>query len=186
MNNTFYQSLIAAQSAGSALTNSTVATSLLPSHAKVTLPQNFFWYTGQKLRVIASGSISTVITTPGTFAFDLKFGSTIVFAGANMTLNVNAQTNTHWYLEIDLTARAVGSSANLMGVGRWSSHAVIGSSAPSAGGAGTHMLPYNTAPAVGTNFDSTATQQIDLFGTWSVANASNSITLHQFEVLSPN
>jgi hypothetical protein len=42
------------------------------------------------------------------------------------------------------------------------------------------VLPYNAAPAVGTGFDSTAAQLVDLFATWSVANAANSITCHQF------
>jgi hypothetical protein len=35
---------------------------------------------------------------------------------------------------------------------------------------------------VGTGFDSTAAQLVDLFATWSVANASNSITCHQFHI----
>jgi hypothetical protein len=37
-----------------------------------------------------------------------------------------------------------------------------------------------SAPAVGSGFDYNATQQLDLFGTWSIANAGNSIQCHQF------
>jgi hypothetical protein len=73
----------------------------------------------------------------------------------------------------------------MMHQGIWSSEAVIGSALPSVGGAGAHMLPISTAPAVGTGFDSTASQAVNLFGTWSLNNA-NSILTHQFTLESLN
>jgi hypothetical protein len=105
-----------------------------------------------------------------------------------MTLNTTAQTNVNWILEADLVVRSVGAStsATVLGQGTWKSHAVIAAAAPTAGSAGIHMLPYNTAPVAGTGFDSTAAQTVDLFATWSVSNASNSITLHQFSLLALN
>jgi hypothetical protein len=171
-----------------ALTNTTTATSILPASRKFTLPSYFFDAIGKTLRFRASGRISTVVTTPGTLTLDIRFGSVVVFNGAAMTLNTTAQTNVNWILEADLICRAIGSgtSANVIGQGSWKSHAVIGSSAPTAGGCGEHLLPYNTAPAVGTGFDSTASQTIDLFATWSVANASNSITTHSFSIIAIN
>jgi hypothetical protein len=100
-----------------------------------------------------------------------------------MALNIVAKTNVPWILEWIMTCRAIGSgtTSNLMHQGAWTSEAVIGSPLPSAGGAGTHLLP-NAAPAVGTGFDSTAAQTVDLFGTWSVANAANSIQVHQYKI----
>ena len=168
---------------GAALTNTVTATSLLPVIAKPTLPANYL-FAGKMFRVRATGRISTVVTTPGTLTLDLRFGSVAVFSSGAMTLNTVAQTNTPWIYDALLTVRAVGSgtTANVLGQGLWTSHAVIGASAIGTAGAASQIMPYNAAPAVGTGFDSTAAVTVDLFGTWSVANAANSITCHQFHV----
>jgi len=168
---------------GTALTNSTTATSILPVIAKPTLPANYL-FAGKIFRVRASGRISTVVTTPGTLTLDFRLGSVSVFSSGAMTLNTTAQTNVGWIYDTMMTVRAVGATttANILGQGLWVSHAVIGSPLPTAGGAGEHILPFNTAPVVGTGFDSTAAQLVDLFATWSVANAANSITCHQFMI----
>jgi hypothetical protein len=166
---------------GAALTNTTTATSLLPVVAKPTLPANYL-FAGKMFRVRATGRISTVVTTPGTLTLDFRLGSVNVVSSGAMTLNIVAQTNVPWIYDMLCTVRAVGATttANILGQGLWTSHAVIGASAPGTGGATSQVIPYNTAPAVGTGFDSTAAQLVDLFGTWSVANAANSITCHQF------
>jgi hypothetical protein len=179
------QALVTAQGDGAALTNTTTATSLLPAQSKLVLPANFFATVGSALRVRATGRISTLVTSPGTLTLDLRFGSTVVANGGTMNLNVTAQTNASWWLDMLLTARAVGASANLMFMGQFTSRGIVGSGTAAAGSAGQVLLP-DTAPAVGSNFDSTATQTVDLFATWSVANASNSITLHQFILESLN
>lgn len=167
---------------GSALASSTSATSILPAIRKVAaLPVGYFDRIGRVLQFEFSGRVSTVVTTPGTLILALRFGSTDVFSSGAMTLNTTAQTNVHWSLKGELVCRAIGASTSttLFPKGcHFVSHAVIGSAAPTAGGAGTHMLPYNAAPAVGTGFDNSALQAIDLFATWSVSSASNSITLH--------
>ena len=166
---------------GAALSNTTTATSLLPVIAKPTLPANYL-FAGKMFRVRATGRISTVVTTPGTLTLAFRLGSVDVFTSGAMTLNTVAQTNTPWIYDAIMTVRAVGATttANRLGQGTWTSHAVIGSAAIGTGGAGIQMMPYNAAPAVGTGFDSTAAQLVDLFGTWSVNNAANSITCHQF------
>lgn len=167
---------------GSALASSTTATSILPSSRKVAaLPIGYFDRIGRVLAFDFSGRISTVATTPGTLTLELRFGSTAVFSSGAMALNTTAQTNVHWQLVGELICRAIGASTSttLFPKGcKFISHAVIGSAAPTAGTAGTHMLPYNAAPAVGTGFDNGAVQALDLYATWSVSNASNSITLH--------
>lgn len=174
---------------GTALASSTTATSILPAGSKFTLPSTYFdAINGKTLRIRAGGRISTVVTTPGTLTLDVRFGSVAVFSSGAMTLNTTAQTNVNWIYEADLTIRTVGAStsAAVLGQGKFASHAVIGSPAPTAGGAGVHMLPYNAAPAAGTGFDSTAAQTVDFYATWSVSNASNSITLHTFSLLALN
>ena len=104
----------------------------------------------------------------------------MVATSGALPLNVVAKTNVHWAMEIEVFQRAIGSgtAANLIQGRSWfMSEAYVASPLPSAGGSGTILLPYNTAPAVGTGFDSQAAYLLDLFATWSVANASNSIRL---------
>jgi hypothetical protein len=172
---------------GSALTNSTTATSLIPTGAKPTLPALYFDQVGKALRILATGRVSTLVTSPGTLTLDVRFGSVIAFNGGAMTLNTTAQTNATWFLDVTLVCRSIGSStsATVLGVGKWASRAVVGAAAAGSGGVGTLLLP-DTAPVAGTGFDSTTSNPIDLFGTWSVASASNSITLHTFNVESLN
>lgn len=167
---------------GVALASSTVATSILPSARKVAgLPIGYFDRIGRAVAFEFSGRISTVVTTPGTLTLELRFGSTVVFSSGAMSLNIVAQTNVNWVIGGELICRAFGGSTSttLFPKGcKFKSHAVIGSPAPTAGGCGEHLLPYNAAPAVGTGFDNGASQVLDLFATWSVSNAANSIQLH--------
>lgn len=179
------ETLVASQVDGSALTNTTTATSILPASSKIILPAGFIDRLGKGLRIRASGRVSNVVTTPGTLTLDVRFGSTTVFTGGAMNLNATAQTNATWELDLELLARAVGTSASLLGVGSWRSRSVVGSVAAASGGVGTLLLP-DTAPAAGTTFDSTQSQTVDLFATWSIANASNSITLHNFTIQALN
>lgn len=174
------QALITAQGDGAALTNSTTATSILPPQAKFTFPANLFQI-GTMMRVRAAGRISNLVTTPGTLTLDWRLGSVVVFNGGAMQLSTTAHTNVPWELEVLLTVRAIGNgtSANIMGQGRFFSQAANISGADPTTGHSFLMAP-NTAPAVGTGFDSTAVQQADMFATFSVANASNSIQLHQY------
>jgi hypothetical protein len=182
---TWNETLLAAIADSTALTASTTPTSIIPTAAKFTLPANFF-YVGRRIRVRAHGRVSNIVTTPGTLTIDLRFGAVVVANGGTMALNIVAKTNVPWVLEWDLTCRAIGSgtSANMMHQGRWYSESVIGAPLPSAGGVPCHMLP-NATPAVGTGFDSTTTQAVDLFGTWSLNNA-NSILTHQYELIALN
>lgn len=172
---TWGETLISAQIDGTALASSTTATSILPPAAKFTLPANFYSI-GKAIRVTGYGRISTT-TGPPTITLDVRHGSTVVFNGAAVT-TVASLTNKTWKFVAVLTCRAIGASttANLMGSGELTSSAVVGST---GGNANTAMLP-DSAPAVGTGFDSTASQVVDLFATWSASSASNSIQLHQF------
>lgn len=177
----WYETLITAQSAGTAVTAAS-ATTLLPAHAKKTLEPNFFQRLGQKLRIEASGKISSVITTPGTARFQVKFGSTVVFDGLAVLLDsVAAHTDVGWELAIEMTCRAVGSSASLYGTGRFTCEDILGVPATAPKGVLTAFLPWNSTPAVGNTFDSGASQQVDLHFTQTVATGS--ITLETFELL---
>jgi len=176
------ETLITAQSDGTANTAGTAA-SAIPAAAKYTLPANFFSI-GKQLLIVAHGRISTAITTPGTPQWDVRFGATVVFDGLAMLADtVAAHSTKPWYLEILLTCRSIGTAATLMGVGKFTSEVVRGSGTMPLGVL-TAMLPWNTAPAVGNTFDSTATQTVDLFFTQSVGTGS--MTLHQYSLISLN
>jgi hypothetical protein len=184
---TWVQTLGTLAADGAALNTSTTATSLMPAAGAnrqlITLPNNTLYYAGQVLRVRGAGRLSNIVTTPGTFTLDIRFGAIVVFNGGAMQLSTTAHTNVPFAFEIDLTTRAVGSStsATLMGHGRFFSQAVSVSGADPTTGHSFLMIP-NTAPAVGNGFDSSATQAIDCFGTFSISNAANGATLHQFYV----
>lgn len=180
---TWGETLISAQSDGTALTNSTTATSILPAAAKFTIPANYFAI-GRVLRLNAWGRISNVVTTPGNLTLDVRFGSTVVFNGGAMALNTTAKTNVAWRAIVMLTCRSIGSgtSATLLGQGDWCSESATGSAA----GVANDILMPASAPAVGTGFDSTASQTVDLFATFSVASASNSVQLHQYSLEAMN
>lgn len=184
----YAETLMTAQTDGAALNTSTTQTSLLPPHARKLVAAGLLERVGTKLKIKAAGRMSNIVTTPGTFKFEVKMGSIVVFDGGAMPLNIVAKTDLPWELDIELTLRAVGigTSANFMGFGRFSSFSVIGAPAPTAGGAGVLLLPHNTAPVVGGGFDSTAPGVLDLFGTWSISNANNSIQLHQYKLIVEN
>lgn len=180
------ETLITSQIDGGTLTAAAAATAL-PAAAKYTLPANFFSYIGKKLIVKGAGRLSTVATTPGTWRFDLRFGATVVFdtlAGA-FNAATNAYVTVGFTFEFVLTCRAIGTAANLMQGGWFSAPNVKGGAdvAMPIGGV-VAAVPWNTAPAVGTNFDSTVSQVVDLF--WTQTVATGSMTLHQFDLISPN
>jgi hypothetical protein len=180
-----WETLVTAQGDGTALT-AAAAASCIPASAKFVLPANFFKWVGQQLIVEAWGRISCAVTTPGTGRYDLRFGAggTVVADSLAMNLNVVAKTNVSWYLKMLLTCRAIGPAANLHQGILWASEAGIASPLPTVGGSAQFLNPYNSAPVVGANFDSTAAQIVDLFFTQTVATGS--MTLHQYSLISPN
>jgi hypothetical protein len=183
---TWVECLVSAQGDGTQISDSSVAASLLPAAAKITLPTNFF-YIGRVLRVTACGRISNVVTTPGTLTLDFRLGSVVAFNGGAMQLSTTAHTNVPWWWSVLLTCRAIGSgtSANLMGQADFFSQAANISGADTTTGH-SHLLNPNSAPGVGTGFDSTTTNQVDMFGKFSVTTDPTQITLHQFILESLN
>lgn len=179
---TWQETLISAAVDGPALTNTVTQASIIPPESKLVLPGGFL-AEGTVLKLTAQGRISNVVTTPGTLLFQVLFGATAVFnnAAAAMNLNVVAKTNVTWWLEILLVCRGIGAAATLMGIGQWSSESVVGSPANTAGGSGSLFIPAS-APAVGSSFDSTVAQTIDLQAKFSVATATTSLQTHMYKV----
>jgi hypothetical protein len=191
MSGTGYQAvLVTAPAAGVALNTFTAAATLLPTPAIYTLPSNYFYYPGQMMRITATGIMSSF--TSGTFTLNLGMGPTLaspisVWTPPAMTVIVSL-TNITWRLDLDLVVRSVGSgtAATILGVGKFTSAILTGGQ----GGAGilggwSQMLPM-TAPAVGSGFDSTVTNIVNLFCACSVSNAANAIQLLTYTLESLN
>lgn len=173
------QVIAASYTDGPALT-AAAAASCLPTYVPTTLPASYFQI-ARVLRLTATGRISCAVTTPGTARWDLRLGGVVAFDTLAIPLNIVAKTNVPWFLQVLLTCRAVGSStsANLIGQGFWLSEAALNVAVPSTGpGPGGNTLPYNTAPVVGTGFNSQSALTLDFFFTQTVATGS--MTLHQF------
>jgi hypothetical protein len=177
------ETLITSQADGSTLTAAAAATAL-PAAAKYTLPANFFAI-GKQLLIKASGRLSIANPTPGTARFDVRFGATVVADSQAMLLDTAAAHNNEaFYIEMLLTCRVIGTSANLHQGGFFASYGLKNVGTMPVGGL-VAALPWSgTAPVVGSNFDSTATQVIDFFFTQTVATGS--MTLHQFGLYSLN
>lgn len=176
---TWQETLVTAQVDGPTLTAAAAATAL-PATALVTIPAGW-WQIGRTMKITAQGRISCVVTTPGTARFQVRHAAISIFDTGALNLNVVAKTTVPWWLEILLTCRAIGSgtSANVFGIGQFASEAVVGAPLPSAGGNGSLLCPVG-APAVGTGFDSTIANIMDLFFTQTVATGS--LTVHQYKV----
>jgi hypothetical protein len=180
---TWQETLASAQVDGGALSASVAQTTLLPPTALVTLAPNYLLI-GRTLRVRAAGRMSTLTAAPGTFTFFVVVGAVNVATSPAFTLNTTAQTNDAWTLEWYLTCRAIGNgtNANFMHTGEWKSAATTGATSPNTN---TYLIPA-TSPVVGTGFNSTISNIVDLQGQWSVNNAANSITLHQYTLEAMN
>jgi hypothetical protein len=181
---TWVETLVTSQVDGPTLSAFSTATTVLPSHAIYTLPSNYM-YIGRMLRIRAFGRMSSF--TSGTFTWQVMLGPTsniIAFTSGAIT-NVVSLTNQTYDLEIILTCRSIGSgtATTLMGVGEITSSILTGGT--SAAQAGTWVMP-TTAPAVGTGFDSTVANQINLFLACSVSNAANAQTCHMYSLEAMN
>ena len=178
--NAWCQTLISAQTAGTALT-AAAAASAIPAAARFSFPPNQLKI-GDKLQIKASGIISCAVTTPGTARFDIRFGSAVVFDSGAINLNIVAKTSVPWWLDLELTVRSIGATttATILGQGQWASEAGVGAPLPSAGGNAVFNVPVSGV-AVGTGFDSTASNFIDLFFTQTVATGS--MTLQQYDLV---
>ena len=185
-NQSWVGTLAAAQGAGPQLSNSTSQTSILPTQARITLPPGLFSSPGQILRIKGQAAVSNVVTTPGTLSLAVMLGAsgTIqAFSSGALQMSTTAHTSLPLWFEILMTLRAVGNgtSANFMGQGIFTSQ-VLSNTAVADSVASTlpTLLGPNTAPAVGTGFDSTIANVLDLMATFSVNTSPTNLTLHQY------
>lgn len=179
------ETLIVGSTDGPTLTAAARA-SCIPTAERRALPNGFF-YIGRAIKFLLNGRISCAVTTPGTARYDICMGSagtTIVYDTGAMNLNIVAKTTVPWFLEVLLVCRAVGAgtSTTFFPRGQWTSEAVVGSPANTAGGNGSLLVPVS-APAVGAGMDNTAASILDVFFTQTVATGSMTVHNYQVDVL---
>lgn len=189
----WWQELASLQAAGTLYNTYTTAKSLLTSatateasDALITLPPSFF-RKGGMLMVEGVLGVSNIVTTPGTFNLQVKIGSAVAFDTGNIILTTTAHTTIPMYFKILLTCRGIGNVAltTLMGQAMLQGTMIqqSGTAAADPVGGGSVMAP-NTAPALGTGFDNTLANTVDLFGGFSISNAGNGMQLQQYAVTS--
>lgn len=178
----YWETLASITGDGTALTAAARA-SLLQGGAKAglfTLPANKLRI-GDVLHLKATGRISSVITTPGTARFDLSAGvggTAFMDSLAILLDTVQAHSNVGWILDMEGAVRAVGNAANIMWAGRWTCEDLLGTPATPPKGSLTAVLPWNSPPAAGANFDHSVANIIDFNFTQTVATGS--VTLHTY------
>lgn len=185
----FAEVLLVSQVDGPNVNTFTTAVSILPGAAKYWLPAGFFSQIGKSIKITAQGRISSTAASVN-YTFDVRLGpstpSIVVWNGGVIATPAFVKTNVSFRLEIILTCRSIGNStsATLIGVAVADSESFPGGTA-TAGIVGSSILPA-TAPAVGTGFDSTVANVLDLFLTCGTSAAGNGIVVHQYILESLN
>jgi len=176
----FWQTLTTLGASGTALTAAARASMTQGTGAtqsRFTLPGNALKNYGDMLKVYATGIISCAVTTPGTARFDLAVATAAVMDTQAMPLNIVAQTNQPWILDMTGTVTTTGTSGVLTWTGLFTSPANILTPLPATGpGPGGQIVPYSgTATGASTassaiNF--TISNLLDLYFTQTVATGS--------------
>lgn len=178
--------------AGTLYNTYTTAKSMLTSAAATQASASFislqpgFWTLGKMMEIDFVAGISNRVTGPDSFTIQVMVGAVIAFTTGAINLTTTAHTTIPCFGKILLTCRSVGNGtqATLMGQAFLSGIMVCqgASVADNAAGSGNAMAP-NTAPAVGTGFDSTVVNTLDFFVAQSVSNAGNGFQLQQYTVM---
>jgi hypothetical protein len=158
-------------SAGTPLANSTTLTDISVAPQFV-LPANFL-QGGSAMRFTAFGVFSTTATP--TLLLGVYYGGVAgtALASTGAIATGSAVTNVPWRLELVTTIRTVGSSGTAISQGTYNM--------------GTSVSAWNSLPIPNTalatvTVDTTAAKALTIGAQWSAASASNTVTLHGFQI----
>lgn len=183
-NVTWHETRRTQQAAGTLFNTYTTAKTVINAQALWTMPENHL-LVGKSFRWVVRGALSNLVTTPGTLEFQIKVGSVIAFTTGQIQLSSTAHVLVPFWLDIDLTCRSIGNStsATFMGQAKIESQAVVATAV--ADGTQTHsvLLAPNTAPAVGTGFDSTVANIVDFWAGFSISNAATGVQIQQYKII---
>jgi hypothetical protein len=180
----FSQVLASSRATGPTLASSTTATSLLNSSDLVQIPVGYL-QVGTKFRIHAYGSLSNVVTTPGTITLAVMYNSVAVWSTGAVQMATTANSNVPFHLEAWIRCSGVGTgtSTTFIGGGLLSGLNVqLGSGVANGTVTDSCIVVPETAPANGTGTTNAASANLDFFGTFSISNAANSITIYNYSV----
>jgi hypothetical protein len=165
----------------------TSATATEGSAGFVTLPPGFFHREGI-LEVKFCAGISNRVTGPDTFTIQVMVGTVIAFTTGAITLTTTAHTTIPLWAEIILTCEKEGSGTlcQLRGQARLTGQMIQqGGTAGADSTTLTNTALYpNTASALGTGFDGTVANGLDLWVAQSFSGAGNGFQLNNYRVVS--
>lgn len=157
--------------AGTALASSTSLTDVSVAPQFV-LPANFL-QPGSALRFTAFGVFSTTATP--TLLLGVYYGgiagTALATTGAITT--ASGVTNVPWRLELVTTVRTVGSSGTAMSNGTYNMGTTV---------AAWNSLPIPNTALATVAIDTTASKALTIGAQWSASSASNTLTLHGFQI----
>jgi hypothetical protein len=181
---TWQETIVNQVASGSALASYTTAKSVINPQALVTLPPGYLTV-GKMLRIKVQGGISNIVTSQRTFTFQVMMGSIIVHTSGAILTTTTAHTLIPFDYEVLLRVDSVGSgtTAKFLGQGilRGIMFVISGAVGDPTAGVGTIMCP-NTAPAVGTGFDSTIANILDFWVGLSANEATTGIQIYNYLV----
>lgn len=176
------------QLVGTLFNTYTTAKSIINPEALWTVPAGFFKNVGTTVEIDVWGAISNIVTTPGLMNFQIKMGPTaniVVFDTGNIQLNATAHTTLPFHLKIKLTLDSVGSGVTAKFRGQAEIRGVMFTkTAGQVDGVNSETVIQvpQTAPAVGTGFDSTIANIFDLWAGFTISAAGNGVQIHQYAV----
>lgn len=184
----YSQCLKSQHAPGTLLNTYTTAKSVINPQALLIIPAGFL-QVGDELRVTVSGAVSNIVTTPGTMNFQVKMGPTaniVAFDTGAIQLNATAHTTLPFWLDILLRLNSDGpgaTAAQFMGQAILSGRmfTLTAGQTDDAQGMQSVLAPA-TAPALGTAWDSTVANILDLWAGFSISNAGNGVQIQQYMV----
>jgi len=158
--------------AGTALANSAALTDISVT-PQFTLPANFL-QAGSALKFTAFGVFSTT-TGPPTLLLGVYYGGIagVALATTGAFTTTASITNVPWRLEVTTTVRTVGTAGTAISQG----FALMGTAVSTA-----TFIPVPVIALATVAIDTTAAKVLSVGAQWGTANASNTVTLHGFQI----
>jgi len=156
---------------GTALANSTTLTDISPA-PNIVVPANFLT-AGVALRVTARGRVSTTATPTLNLGVYVGAVAGAALGATGAITTTSGVTNVPWSLETLTIIRTDGATGTAFTQGF-----VSGIS----GTVGVSTVPIPASAPATVTWDTTAAKALTVGATWGTANASNTITCHQFIV----
>lgn len=182
------QCLKTQHAAGTLLATYTTAKSVINPQALLVIPAGYLQI-GDVFEIDVMGAISNIVTTPGLMNFQVKMGPTaniVAFDTGNIQLNATAHTTLPFWLKILLTLRSDGPGASAAQfIGQAFAHGVMFTrTAAQVDGVNSETLISGPAiaPALGTAFDNTIANIMDLWAGFTISAAGNGIQVQQYRV----